>query len=109
MYALPHATLLDADVSWPWHSPNPSSKAPGYPLDGVQTVLKKLWLAPNTVSVCFGGGSPATRYRESSKKWMPCRSKTSPSQYGSITASGTSLMVARVKSTGASGSTASIP
>jgi hypothetical protein len=72
-------------------------------------VLKKLWLAAITVTVLFGVSSPGTTYRESSKKWIPCRSETSPSQYGRITSNGTSLIVTRVKSTGASARTASIP
>ena len=72
-------------------------------------MLKKLWLAPITVTVSLGVVSPGCKYRASSKKCTPWRSDTSPSQYGSMTAIGIWLTVTRVKSTGARGSTASRP
>ena len=60
MYAAPSRRCWPA-VSFPSHRPKESSNDPGKPNDGVHTVLKKLWFAPNAVIVCLGVGSPGTR------------------------------------------------
>ena len=51
---------------------------------GRPQVLKKLWFAPYATTTDFAEASPGTRYRASSKKSIPWRSETSPSQNGRI-------------------------